>query len=444
MESQVVVVGAGLAGLFTAVELMASGVDDVVVLDAEARPGGVARSVVRDGYTLEPGAGTLMLPHPSLTPILERIGAAVVPAVEAGVRYVYTGGRLVELPSSPKVAMTPVASWGAKLRAAAEPFVRAPVRTGSDESVDRFLRRRLGDGVGGRLAWVAASGVFAGDPSRLEVRSAFPALPALEDAAGSIVRGGVRRMKARPKGAPRPTSHVPVGGMTAVAEAAAAALGDRYRAASPVGEIRREGEWWVVDAGEPLRAQHVVLTSRPSSAAGIVDAELAGELRRATSAPVAVVGLGGPLASMPLPPGFGALTGPDAGTATLGVLFESSYAPGRAPAGHALAKVIAGGATRPHVVDWDDDHLVTTVGGEVARILGRPVEASFVEIVRHREGIPQYEVGHRDWLGRLDALLAHRPGLHLSGWGYRGVGVAHLAADASLIARRIVGLTAEA
>ena len=142
-----------------------------------------------------------------------------------------------------------------------------------------------------------------------------------------------------------------------------------------------------------------------------------GGVGRAGGAPGVVVGRGGPPARVPLPPGCGGLTGPDAGMAGLGVLFESSYAPGRAPEGHALLKVIAGGARRPELVDWDDARIIERIGGEVALILGTDIDPSFVEIVRHRPGIPQYEIGHGAWLAELDRLLGERPGLHRTGGG---------------------------
>lgn len=434
---RVVIIGGGLAGMFTASELMAAGIDDVVVLERDREPGGLTRTIERDGFSLEPAAGTLLLPHPHLTPVLGRLGAEVVPAVDAGLRYVFTRGRLVALPSSPKAALAPLVPWSAKLRAVAEPFIRG--RQLEDESLDAFMRRRLGDGLGGTIAWVAASGIFAGDPAKLSARSAFPAITGLEEEAGSIVRGGLRRLRNRPKGAPRPASHVPLGGMSGLAARAAARLGDRFRLGREVESIRRQGGSWEIAGTDRLRADHLVLACRPSAAARLVDDELAAVLMNAVSAPVVVLGLGADAAMLPLPPGFGALVGPDARTATLGVLFESSYAPHRAPGGASLAKIIAGGATRPEVVDWDDDRLLGEVVREVSRILGCDITPSFVEIVRHREGIPQYDLGHHAWLRTIDELAAATPGLHLTGWGYRGVGVAHLATDATRLAARISG-----
>ena len=436
---RVVVVGAGLAGLFTTSELIAAGLDEVLVVDRSTEPGGVTRTITSHGYSLEPAAGTLLLPHVHLTPVLERFGAEVMPVEPlAAMRYVYTGGRMVALPSSPKAALAPLVPVSAKLRAALEPLVRTHAQS-EDESLDAFLRRRLGDGLGGLLAWTAASGVFAGDSARLSARATFPLFPALEDEAGSIVRGGLRRLRSRRRGATRPTSHVPVGGMTRLAETAAGVLGDRFRGGFDVASVRRDGSGWRVDGQETIRADHVVLAVPPAAAGALVDPDLGLVLAAAVSAPVAVVGLGGASRRVPLPPGFGVVTGPDSSTATLGVLFESSYAPARAPEGHGFAKVIAGGARHPEVVDWDDALIIEIISSEVAQILGTEIDPSFVKIVRHHAGIPQYEIGHGAWLAELDRLLGYRPGLHLTGWGYRGVGVAHLASDAVATVKRIAG-----
>ena len=220
---------------------------------------------------------------------------------------------------------------------------------------------------------------------------------------------------------------MPLGGMAALAETAASTLGSRFRGGFSVESVRRHGKEWVVEGVESMRADAVVVAARPEHAARLLDGALADHLIRLSSAPVAVIGLGG--AGGSVPSGFGALIGPGP-LATLGLLFESSYAPDRAPDGSWLIKVIAGGATRPEVVDWEDGPLIDRIQEEASQILGQKLDPSFTEVVRHQPGIPQAEIGHAEWLSTVDRLLTDRPGLHLTGWGYRGVGLTHLATDA--------------
>lgn len=423
---RVVVVGGGLSGLFTASELLSDGIDDVVVLERSSEPGGVARTIERDGFMLEPAAGSVSLPHPHLSPILDRIGAEMVATEHgAGARYVFVDDRLVRVPASPRALLAPVVPWSSKLRALAEPLIgRAP--HGLEESLQMFCERRFGRTTGAMLAWLMASGVYAGDPELLSARSAFPMLIGLEDRHGSVMRGAIKRRRGRPSGVtPRP--HVPLGGMAALADTAASSLGSRFRGGFSVESVRRHRNEWVVEGVESMRADAVVVAARPEHAARILDGDLADHLIRLTSAPVAVIGLGG--AGGSVPSGFGALIGRGR-LATLGVLFESSYAPDSSPDGSWLIKVIAGGATCPEVVDWEDGPLIDRIREEASLILGRELDPSFTEVVRHQPGIPQPDIGHAEWLSTVDRLLADRPGLYLTGWGYRGVGLTHLATDA--------------
>lgn len=427
-------VGAGLSGLFTAVELLARGIDDLVVVERFDEPGGVVQTICRDGYLLEPAAGSVTLPHPHLSPIVERIGADVAEA-RTDTRYVYSRARLIEIPASPRALLAPLLRWDAKLRAIAEPLLSRASGPG-EESLAGFSRRRFGRGGGDLLAGLLASGVYAGDPERLSAEFAFPTLTGLEEEHGSLMKGLLHRRRSRPPGARSPTAHVPVGGMTNLARAATRFLGDRFRPGFEVDALRRDAGGWVIEGKETLRADAAVVAARPEQAARLVDDELKTSLTEVPSEAVAVIGLGG-AGPQPFPDGFGTLIAPGEPLLTVGILFESSYAPERAPEGSWLLKVIAGGAIHSEVVDWDDDPLVERVLTEAAAVLGRHLEPSFMAVVRHLPGIPQPEIGHGNWLARIEGLLSERQGLHLTGWGYRGVGVTQLATDAVRVAKTI-------
>lgn len=430
---RVAVIGGGLSGLFTGVQLLAQGMDDLMVLERSARPGGVTQTITRNGFSLEPAVGSFTLPHPHLGPIVES-GAAAVTESAASARYLYAGGTLVEIPASPRALLAPVLPLGAKLRALAEPLVKVGPR--GEESLAGIFRRRFGRDAGDLFAGVMASGVYAGDPERLSAGSAFPAVKALAEEHGSMLIGALRKRRSRPADAPTPRIHIPVGGMSELAGALARSLGEHLRLGFRVDSLRQCPSGWVIDGDETLHAEQVAVAMRPEHAAFLVDEQLADLLQAVTSAPVAVVGLGG-LGVQPFPEGFGALIAPEEGMGSLGFLFESSYAPGRAPIGSWLLKVIVGGSTRPELVDEEIDYLADLVLDESALVLGRRLQPSFLELVRHRPGIPQPELGHGRWLAAVEDLLARRHGLYLTGWGYRGVGVGNLATDAARIAETI-------
>jgi oxygen-dependent protoporphyrinogen oxidase len=432
---QVIVVGGGFGGLLVGAELKRRGIDPLVI-EAGKSPGGVARTIREDGYLLEPAAGSILLPNPDLSPIFDAAGIPIVAAApEAGTRYVYDRGTLFEVPESPKLVLSRLVSWRAKLRAAREPWISAPPPPG-EESVLDFLTRRFGTNLGRLGADLMAHGVFAGDAAALSMQAAFPRLVALEAEAGSVVRGGLRRRKARPEGIPRASVHVPVDGMADVAARLAGYLGEGFVTDRPVQSIRRDsGEWRVDWDGGQESAASVVVALPPYHAIRLVPKPLLGLLADRPAAEVAVVGLGGPVSSLRLPEGFGVLTGPDSGIRALGILFESSYTPGRAPVGHQLAKGIYGGAADPEMMQRSDDEIGAQMCVDLERILGNAVAPTWIRVIR--TAIPQYPIGHAAWMSRVDDRLGTLPGLHIAGWAYRGIGISALAADAVRIASAV-------
>jgi oxygen-dependent protoporphyrinogen oxidase len=414
------VVGGGLGGLLAGTALVRRGAD-VVLFEAGPAVGGVAATIREDGYLLEPAAGSFPRPHPALDPLLDHAGVATMARPASARRYVTDGGRFRELPADP-IGIVGVAAAllgpAAVARAAGEPLL--PAMASGGETVGGHLRRRFGP-AGGAAAGLIAGGVFAGDPDRLELAAAFPILAGLEDAHGSILRAVAAR---RGGAGPRPTLQVPVAGMAALAESLAATIHD-VRTATPVTDVGRGRDGWEID-GEPV--DRVVLAVAPDTAGKLLGLDLG---PNPPTAPVAVVGLGGPADRVPALEGFGGLVLAEAGLATLGVLFETG--PGRAPDGHRLLKVLVGGARRPDAVELPDDLLVSTVLAEVGPMLGAAVRPDWIRV--RRAAIPQYVRGHADRVTALDAQLA--PEVALAGWWYRGIGVASLAADAEVLADRL-------
>ena len=434
--SDVIVVGGGLSGLIVGAELKRWGMD-VLVLEATGEPAGVASSVREGGYLLEPGAGSLLWPNADLAPIFEAAGIEMLPADPAAkARFVYQNGTLYQIPESPAIAFSGLVSWRAKFRAAREPWIKTPPPA-EDESIEGFFSRRFGPGLGRIGATLMAHGVFAGDPAKLSMRGAFPKMVALEDEAGSMIRGMLARMKQREKGTPRASVHVPPRGMKGVAEDLVAYLGDSFRANRTVTSLRRGETGWIVGAMETYEADDVVLALAPQAAAKLVPDDIASLMADAVVAPVAVVGIGGRAADVPIPAGFGALIGPDTDVRVLGILMESQYAPGRAPELHHLAKGIYGGAADPDILTRSDDELVALMIDETSRVIGTRVQPSWTRVVRHDPGIPQYNVGHVGWMKKLDDAVANHAGLHLTGWGYRGIGVSGQGAEAARLAELI-------
>lgn len=399
---RVAVIGAGMAGLSAAHELLRLGADPVV-FEADARAGGKVRSAREQGYLTESG------PHFFAGPLDALVAAAglqaeVVAPQRPVTRWVHFGGRTLKAPSLSLLARAGV------LRALLEPlFAREPR---DDQTLRDFLVARLGRKAGGLAAAVMAAGVYAGDPEKLSARDAFPSLAA----PGSLFRSRARR----PLWALRQ-------GAGSLPEALAGKLAGRLRLSTPVTSL--EPSWRV--NGEDFDA---VLLALPSSAAARLTRPFAPRFADALGAlvslPVTLVHLGFPAAA--LPRGFGAIDATGALHAT-GTLLPSSMLPGRAPEGKALATAVCGARH----AGLPDTPLVDAVLADLRKLFGVAREPEYARVVRHAEAIPQYAPGHAGRARAARALLAEFPRIEAAGAAWDGVSVPDVAKSGAAAAARL-------
>jgi protoporphyrinogen/coproporphyrinogen III oxidase len=111
------------------------------------------------------------------------------------------------------------------------------------------------------------------------------------------------------------------------------------------------------------------------------------------------------------------------GRTLIAATFSSVKFPGRAPEGTLLVRAFLGGAMQPHVYDMDDDELRRSVLQDFRDLIGLRGEPKFVETHRWPASMPQYPVGHLDFVRSLEARIARWPGLAVAGNAFGGVGV---------------------
>lgn len=81
--------------------------------------------------------------------------------------------------------------------ALSEPFKSRPPSTLTDESVDSFIRRRLGPGIAENMISAMVHGIYATDSRKLSVRAAFPSMWDAESKHGSLILGMMRGTKGK-------------------------------------------------------------------------------------------------------------------------------------------------------------------------------------------------------------------------------------------------------
>lgn len=453
----VVIVGAGISGLACA-HFVSRGGANVTVLERAARAGGVIETRRESGYLLEVGPNSTLDSKPGLDRLVDEVGLRerlrAASSSAANNRYILRGGRLHALPMAPpSMVKSRLFSLRGKLRIAGEFFVPRR-RDESDESVADFVRRRFGDEFLDYAIGPFVSGVYAGDPEQLSLRSAFPPMHEFERDHGGVIRGAMRTAKERKarnaaRGRTGPSQLVSFdGGMQVLTDRLAELLGDNLRLETAVTSIEPlAGARWRVTAESPsgvqrLDADTVVLAASADVAAALVEplhAEAASLFRDIPYAPVASVFLGYRREDVVHPlDGFGFLVPAVENRRILGTIFSSSLFPGRAPEGDVALTTFVGGMRRGDLVGLDNDALIDLVTEELDDLIGIKAAPRFVHVHTWRRAIPQFAMGHSRVTDAIDSLETEYSGLFLCTNYRRGVSVGDCIDSAATLSARIV------
>src|SRR5262245_19393758 len=184
-----VVIGGGIAGLACAWRLRRAGVD-ALCLEASNRPAAAVFSLRVYGFLLE-AAGNTVQENPSLGGLIREVGLAgeLLRAPRNLARFVYRFGSLHPLPTGLLSGLASrLISARAKGRFLGEIAVKRRTEA-DDESVEAFVRRRVGVELVDALVAPFVSGTFAGDPAALSAQALLPSLVAMEERYGGVLRG---------------------------------------------------------------------------------------------------------------------------------------------------------------------------------------------------------------------------------------------------------------
>jgi len=447
-------VGAGISGLATAQAILAlQPGTEVTVFEASARAGGkVETESVPEGYICEWGVNAFLDKSPRTLELCAEVGLSPLRGDEsAKKRYVYSEGELHKLPEKPpQFLKSRLLSWPGRLRVLGEVFTGPGGK--DDETLAEFGTRHLGREAFEKLIDPMASGVFAGDATRLSLKSCFPRIHEVESQYGSLIRGLIKLQKeARRSGrkdtpGPGPGGMLTsfAGGMSELTDTLAVQLGRRLRLGTPVAGISREAGHYQLqlESGQIEVFDRVVLAAPAHAQAAMlqdVSAVLAGQVGGIPYPALAVICLGFDRRHMgPGLDGFGFLVPSREKRDILGTVVDSNVFPNRAPAGKVLLRTMVGGARNPELAELPDDRLLDRVLANLRDIMGIACDPEFVSIYRHQRAIPQYLVGHAERLRAVDAELQNFPGLVLSGNAFRGVSLNDCVLNAAKTAKALL------
>ncbi|RMG56957.1 MAG: protoporphyrinogen oxidase [Deltaproteobacteria bacterium] len=461
---RVVVVGGGISGLATAIylELLAAERDfplSVTVLEKEPLPGGKMRTTRDEGYLVEWGPNGFLTNKPDTLSLVEKIGIEdrLYPSSDrARRRFLCLGGKLHLLPEKPGQFFTsPLLSAAGKLRVLLEPFI-PPAPPGKEETLAEFARRRLGQEALEKLIEPMAAGIYAGNPEEMSLRHCFPLVHSLEKEHGSLIRGMLAKVKERKKrGESASASAGPGGvltsfdgGVQTLVEEIAAKTGCRMVTGAGVNALERNPAGFFLVRGSregedfSLEAEAVVVSTPAYSASRIaaaLDPDLSHALSSIPYAPISVVAASFDRAGLEETlNGFGYLVPRREGRKVLGVLFDSSIFPNRAPEGKALLRGMVGGARNPDLALLPEEDIVEIFLQEIAETLGIRKTPEKTWFFRHERGIPQYTRDHGKKLEVIRKKERENPGLFFNNNAYEGIGLNDCVRNGRLTAEKVL------
>ncbi|XP_041081776.1 protoporphyrinogen oxidase isoform X3 [Polyodon spathula] len=465
MEKTVAVIGGGIGGLSACYHLTKSSqVFKVMLLESSSRLGGWLHSTRReDGAVFEHGprgirpAGDV---GKSTLKMVSELGLEneVLPVTSDNIasknRFLYVGGKLHKMPSGAVALISSVAR---------ELLVKRG--TQEDESVHRFVERRLGKELADVVIDSLCRGVYAGDCRKLSMRSCFPPLFRAERDYGSIVLGMVfgktekvagldsrLAQKSREEGWAQWSLRQ---GMQALPEA----LEDWLRRTGRV-EILQETEvqrlertaggsaWEIKLQDGSIKADHII-SAVPAKALSSVLPPGAGplseQLRRITSVTVAVVNLEYEGLILPVE-GFGHLVPSSESRGMLGIVYDSVAFPqhDRKDGQSTRLTVMMGGAWFSEVFgdpeEVKEEQLLQTAAQAVRTHLGVDAEPIWSNVSLQKDCIPQYTVGHWECIEKIRQYLRqHSLPLSLVGSSYQGVSVNDVIFSSKRTVERLLG-----
>lgn len=403
----------------------------VTLYEASDRIGGKIKTVYRDGFVLECGPDGYMARKPTLTELITELGLDddLVRSM-TGTSYIYVRNRLRQMPAGSVMGIptkfwpmvkTDLFTWRGKFRAGMD-LVLPRVYAGSDISLDTFFRARLGSEVVEAMIEPLLSGIYNGTLDDMSIESTFPQFITIEQKTRSLILG----MKAltppvqagvKPREAGKFLS---LGqGLGVLIEALRPSI-DRLCLETRVAAVRPHEV--VLEDGRVESFDGIVLATSPNALGpllGLPEAERLSSLKRTSSITVLTAFEKADVEALD---GTGYVIAKGEGNALTACSWMHKKWPHMAPENKALLRVYIGSAFVPDLLTESDDTIADFALRELRKIqhVGTPI---FTRVERHVDTMPQYEVGHKQYVRAFEETMSSLDGVEACGAILHGVGL---------------------
>jgi len=437
------IIGGGIAGLSIAEALCEFAPNlHPIVFESSAQVGGKIQTYTKKGFVIETGPHGFLDKEPRVDELIDRLGLrdeVVVANEDADNRYLVSNGGLRLLPLKPQGFMfSSLLPLPQRLRVLFEPWV-ATNHSSKDESVYDFAARRLGQGVADVLIDAFVTGIFAGDPKKLSVASAFPMLCSMERDHGSLIKAQ-KEMKAR--AIKKPKLHSFRNGLGTLTQALAEKV--EVRCEQAIQKIQRKGNRYILHTKDSSEYVDAVVLAAPAHVSGRLTQSLSKKYSKQIN-------------SIPFVPvnvvvqcfyardikraldGFGFLIPHLEDRPILGSIWASTIFTDHAPDGTVMFRTLLGGKRLPENAEGSDEEILQRARHQLEDLCGLNPRALPIvqEVIRWPMAIPQYEIGHSERVAAVDRFEREVPGLFFAGYSYRGVSMIKCISEAIDVSNKV-------
>ncbi|MCJ8345600.1 protoporphyrinogen oxidase, partial [bacterium] len=190
-EVKTIIIGAGISGLCLSHYL---GQEDYLVFEASDQVGGKITSVVTNDSLLEYGPNSLMLRTNEVKDLIVDLDLSedlLYACKSSSARFLAKGTQLIKI--TPFNLLTKILDFEFIKKLLSLTYSKTSID--ENESVFSFFERKLGKAFAKYIVTPFVSGIYAGDPHKLLIRSAFKKLASLEKKHNSLIIGALKSPK---------------------------------------------------------------------------------------------------------------------------------------------------------------------------------------------------------------------------------------------------------
>ena len=428
----VIIIGAGIAGLTAGFELQKSNID-FQILESSDRIGGVIETLKISDCLIETGPNTfssLSKETLGLVKDLECEDSLIEASPDSKKRYIYINSHLKPVPANPiDFLKTDILSRAGKWTVFEELFIPKEEK---EETVEDFFTRRFGREVLKNLIQPYLNGVFAGDVKKLSTSAVFPKLKELENKHKSVLLGFI--LSKQFKQAEKLTLYSFEEGMEFLPNEIYKKIKTKVTLNAKNIEITRAKDCFIVT----FKINNKTINYPANSVLFAIPAykvldynhlfphHYLTEIFHTEYLPLCVASQIVDKSKLKFDlDGFGFLCTKEPHRKLLGTIWNSSIFSKRAPANKVLMTSYMGGAYHKKVIDQTEDEIKTLFTKELCETLHISDHNSLetLNIKIHTHAIPQYNLGHTEKVNRVIEFMSKGYGLFFCGNYFSGISI---------------------